>query len=68
MTTATLASSAAFPEVLGEMPPGSDQAAISYCNNSATPRVFRSWDEDGLAKQVLPSEQSLWRTLGTWDL
>ena len=68
MTATTLAGSAAFPEVLGEMPPWSDQAAIPYSKNSAIPRVFLIWDEDDLAKQALPNEQHLWATLGTWDL
>ena len=68
MTTATLAGSAAFPEVLGEIPPWSDQADVSYSNNSVIARDFRSWDEDDFARQVLPTEQHLWATLGTWDL
>jgi hypothetical protein len=67
MVTANLAVSTAFPEVLGELPLFSDQAAIFNQTRLAFPRIFRT-EEDDLALLVRQNDQVLWATLGKWDL
>ena len=68
MTTATLPHYAQFPEILGELPPGNDQADLSRSFYSAIPRVSRFWVEDDLPRLASQTEQNLWQNLGTWDL
>jgi len=59
--------SATFPEVLGELPLFSDQTAIFHQASLASPRTFRT-EEDDLALLSRQNDQVLWATLGTWDL
>ena len=66
MGAAFLDISAKYPEVLGELPFFSDQAAICHDAGLAPPR-FRC-EEDDLASLIRQNDQLLWATLGTWDL
>lgn len=67
MGAASFSVSATFPEVLGELPFFSDQAAVSDRATSAIPRTVRS-EEDDFGSMVCKNDQLLWATLGTWDL